>query len=99
MFGGAAGEEETDGGKEGGIDEGMGKRRGRVLAICPVVRAPSGQGEKLAPWLTKHMHTHIYAHVHAGHCAHSHKHTQIHIHKDAHTCAHTIGTLPGYIVI
>ena len=60
MFWGAAGgeeEEDSDGGIEGGIDEGMGTKRGRVLAICPVVRAPSGQGEKVAPWLTKHTHT------------------------------------------
>lgn len=42
----------------------MVKKRGRLLAICPVVKAPSGQGEKVAPWLTQHTHTHtqIYHH-------------------------------------
>jgi len=54
VLGGAAGEVDSD----GGIDEGMGKKRGRALAICPVVRAPSGQGEKQASWLKKYMHTH-----------------------------------------
>ena len=44
---------------EGEKDEGMRKKSGRVLAICPVVRAPSGQGEKTAPWLTKHTCTHM----------------------------------------
>lgn len=51
---------DTDGGRERGIDEGMRKKRGRVLAICPVVRAPSGQGEKVAPWLTKHTNTRVH---------------------------------------
>lgn len=64
MFGGAAGEEDSNRRIEGGIDEGMVKKRGRVLAICPVVRAPSGQGEKVAPWLTKRTHTRMHAHVH-----------------------------------
>lgn len=49
--------EDSDGGREGGMGEGMGTKRGRVLAICPVVRAPSGQGGEAAPWLTKHTHT------------------------------------------
>lgn len=36
-----------------------------MLAICPVVRAPSGQGERAAPRLAQHMNTGTYvAHMH-----------------------------------
>lgn len=49
-------------------DEGQGcEGKGRVLAICPVVKAPSGWGEreKAAPWLAPHMNMSTYvAHMH-----------------------------------
>lgn len=51
---GAMGEDISDGKIGGELDEGMRMKRKRVLAICPVVRAPSGRGEKVDPLLTKH---------------------------------------------
>lgn len=81
--GGAAGEGGGNGGIEGGIDEGMVKKRGRVLAICPVVRAPSGQGEKVAPWLTKHTRAHTHVHTRTRHM-YAHKHTQVRVRMQIH---------------
>lgn len=63
---GSAAEEDSDGRMEGEEDEGKGcEGEGRVLAICPVVKAPSGQGERAAPWLALHMNMSMYvAHMH-----------------------------------
>lgn len=62
---GSAAEEDSDGRMEGEEDEGKGcEGEGRVLAICPVVKAPSGRGEGAAPWLATHMNMSTYvAHI------------------------------------
>lgn len=88
----AAGEEDSDREIVGGIDEGMVKKRGRVLAICPVVRAPSGQGEKVAPWLTQHVHTYMYAHIkyhtHWSLCTLAQTYTGTHTYGNTQMCTH-----------
>lgn len=40
---------------------------GACLAICPVVKAPSGRGEKVAPRLAQHMNMNTYV-THAHEC-------------------------------
>ena len=95
---GCLGGEDTDGGIEEGMDEGMVRKRGRVLAICPVVRAPAGRGEKVAPWLTKHTHIHTRSrprsHTHTTHThtpggctlvTKTHTGTHANTHRFAHT--------------
>ena len=89
----------THGGRDGWMEE-----RGRVLAICPVVRAPSGQGEKVAPWLTKHTHARSYTHTHT-HTRHMYAytmvivHTHTNMHRYGYICQHTqMCTITGYII-
>lgn len=77
---GDAGEEDSDGGREGGRDEGIGKKWGRVLAICPVVRAPSGQGEKTAPWLTNCTCMLLIVHTHTHECIHTRSTQMVYTH-------------------
>lgn len=51
-----------------------------MLAICPVVRAPSGQGEKTAPWLTNCTCTLLIVHTHTHECIHTRSTQMVYTH-------------------